>query len=71
MPMRFFSQEQLHEELRKAGLRPTDLKTLTGRLWETDDGQFLSVPEHSDSYPGWVVDDLLDRVGRLYRPPRQ
>ena len=71
MAMRLFSREDFQKELRRAGLEPTDFVTQTGRLWETKDGQFISVPEHTDIYPDSVLEDLLRQVGRLYRPPEE
>ena len=69
MAMRLLSREEFQGELRRAELEPTDITTLTGRLWVTKDGQFISVPEHADIYPDSVLEDILRQVGRLYRRP--
>ena len=69
MAMRLFSRDEFQNELRRAGLEPTDFTTRTGRLWKTKGGQFISVPEHAGTYPDSILEDLLRQVGRLYRAP--
>ena len=69
MAMRLFTREEFQNELRRAGLEPTESTTRTGRLWRTKDGQFISVPEHTNTYPDSVLESLLRQIGRLYRAP--
>ena len=71
MAMRIYSREEFFAELKKRGLMPTQVQTYTGRLWRTDSGQIISVPEHSDSYPESVLDMLLEQVDMLYHTPNQ
>ncbi len=69
MAMQLMSRSEFENELRKAGLEPTEILTRTGRLWRTSDGQYISVPAHSETYPDSVLEELLRRVGKLYRQP--
>ena len=71
MAMRILTREEFQFELRKRGLMPTKVKTDTGRLWRTDRGQIISVPEHAETYPDTVLDALLEQIGKLYSPPNE
>ena len=68
MAMRLLSQEEFDAELRKAGLEPTDITTLTGRLWRTEDGRLISAPVYDGKIPDSVLDQLLRRIDKLYQP---
>jgi hypothetical protein len=67
MPARLYTREEFEFELEKAGLVRTDRRTRTGRLWRTPNGRHISVPTHADCYSDILLDDILRRVGRLYR----
>ena len=67
MAMQLLDKESFEKELRKAGLKPTDHTTSAGRIWETDDGNIVMVPEIRGRVPDSVLDTVLIEVNKLYR----
>ncbi|MYF27549.1 MAG: hypothetical protein F4169_01540 [Gammaproteobacteria bacterium] len=66
MAMELMSRKRFEEQLKKAGLNPTEHESDLGQVWKTDDDKFVLVPKLVGKTPDWVLDDILDRVGRLY-----
>ncbi|MCY4184616.1 MAG: hypothetical protein OXD45_04785 [Rhodobacteraceae bacterium] len=60
------SRKRFEEQLKQAGLSPTEYESDLGRVWKTDDGKFVLVPKLTSKTPDWVLDEVLNKVGRLY-----
>ena len=68
--MRILSRAEFEEQLRQAGLTPTDERSEIGRMWQADNGETVLVPDLPDGIPDFVLDRVLEEVNRLYRPSR-
>lgn len=65
MALLVYNREDFRQELFRRNIKPTNLTTVTGRLWVTENGVYISVPE-SDEYPDYVLDAVLAQIGKLY-----
>ncbi len=66
MAMELMSRERFENQLRRAGLFPTDNTTGLCKIWATEEGCFVSVPELEEDIPDWILDDILKKVEKLH-----
>lgn len=67
MAMQIMSRDQFEQQLRSAGLTPTNKLSRTGRIWEDGNGAVVMVPNVQDGIPDSVLDRVLEQVNLLYR----
>ena len=67
MAMKLMDKESFEQELKKAGLEPTEHRIRKYRVWKTDDGKEVLVPETNKKLPDSTLDRILSQVNRLYR----
>lgn len=60
------SRKRFEAQLKQAGLSPTEHESDLGQVWKTDDNKFVIVPKLTEKNPDWVLDEILDKVDRLY-----
>lgn len=66
--MRLLTEEQLENELLKAGLEKTEIQIEIARLWKCPNGLFVTVPVlRGDTIGDYILDDILRSCGVLYR----
>ena len=67
MAMRIFTLAEFEAELARAGLEKTGETTRTAAIWKTPNGKAISAPIHSNEIPDFVLEDILRKLGLLYR----
>jgi len=69
MAMRLYTEAEFIEELVKRGLTPTDEYISTGkaRVFTEANGHGVLVPCGRDSYPDWILDDLIAHLGDSWK----
>lgn len=67
MAMRLYSRADFEDELIKHGLSKTDFKTAEFTLWMNDKGATFFLPTLGDSIPDYVLDRILEKLGKLYQ----
>ena len=63
--MKLLTRDEKNAKLREAGLSPTDIFSNGHRLWRTQAGDQIWVPDEDDEYPEAIVDKILRAAGRL------
>lgn len=66
MSMKLYSEVEFFAELKKHGLTPTNAKTQRSQVWRDQNNEPIFVPYGLPSYPGYILDELLCALGKLY-----
>jgi len=66
MAMRLFTREEFFNELERYGLKPTKNQTGRSQIWIDDKGEPYTIPYNEESYPDYILDEILQRMGKLY-----
>lgn len=65
--MRLYSKADFEAELGKHGLFETEFKTAEFTLWANDKGATFFLPNTAGNVPDYVLDRILDKLGKLYK----
>ena len=67
MAMELMKVDRFYDQLRKAGLSPTEHNHKHGEVWQLNDGRCITVPHVNEPVPDWVLDKILGKLGLLYQ----
>ena len=67
--MRMVPISDFYSKIHEQGLEPTEVLTITGRLWKHDSGFYISIPTDHDEFPQLLLDRLLRHLEKLNNLP--
>ena len=65
MAMRLYTKDEFEADIKQRwNIEPTDKRSSTAKLWKTQNGKYITIPE-LDQYPDYWLDVVRDNIAEV------